>query len=437
MVPEGHCDVASRPAMIRAMEYLIVGGAVFAGVAFVVSLAAMLVLRYRGRRVPAWLARLTVVAMGLQSGLLAIIFIRQPILLGMLALQLAVEAGFIWRAGWRKATALLLLAAGLPGALWWGFFLAQDALDPADLYLPDLWLWWAPSAAVALVGAGMLRMSDRAVQKPIFPQPVTLQRDPLALATAMSREASIGPFPVAGVIADGVALVVIGVGIALWGGLVAWPLAWLGAAAVYTVIGTELFYFVLSPRLRRAWEGFAAIGNPEMKRWRAVTGTQVPNSLPAMRKWLRDNPDRPESRWARAELQATLGDLAEARESALAMPLSADADRYEQRALLAWFGWLDGGELDFDSLQAEAESIGEPESRERLDARGRVLLARARDQAVRGGDWIGSLEELRALHGEDAAPLLREDLRRARYRAEAPVALVVAGAIMLLSGLAG
>jgi hypothetical protein len=405
------------------------------GALLLVAVVAMLVLRFRGRTLPTWLIRATVLLFALQAGVGGIIFIRTPLMLISLAFQAAIVVWLLWRAGRRATTGILLIGTGMIGAGWWGYFLLRDLLDPFDLYEAVLWLWWAPSAILVVAGAILLPLGDRAVGKPMFPQAPSLKRDPMPIGSAIQRESAIGPLPVPTIVADGSAIIASTVIIALLGDRLPWPVVWLAATAVYTVIGAELFYYAIPPRLRRAWEGMAVVGNPEMKRWQRETGSPVPVSLAKMHAWLRDTPDRPEIRWARAELQAIVGDLDGARESANGMPIATDADRNEQRALLAWIDWLGGGDEQLDALAAEAETVGTQDSEERAEARARVALARARHLAVEGGDWKAPLEELRASRGTLGATMLRNDIRRGRYKVEPIVGLFLTGGILLLNGL--
>jgi hypothetical protein len=402
------------------------------GPVLLIAGVALLVLRFRRGRAPTWLGVLCVVVFGLQSGALAILFIREPMLLASDALAVAVFAWLLVRANRWRTTGVLLIACGLFGVLWWGYFVVQDLVDPADLYQPELWLWWAPSALLILAGAVLATRRDRATEKTIFPIAPTLHRDPMALGTAIVREVSIGSLPIPSLVADGVAVVVVIVGVLWVGHLVPWPVTWIVAAIVYAVIGTELFYFAIPRRLRRAWEGIALVGSPGMKRWRRESGTRVPTSKRAMEAWLHDTPDRPGLRWARAEAQATLGDLDAARASALAMPIDRDSDRFEQRALLFWIEWLGGDDGDLEALATEAETVGLLDSPDRTEARGRVATARARQLTISGGDWKQPLEQLASEHGE-AATLLRDDLRRTRYRIELIMGPLVAGAIILFN----
>jgi hypothetical protein len=430
--------VAERACHDPRMEMLqtLLWPALFlSGALLLVAVVAMLVLRFRGRTLPSWFIRSTVLLFALQAGVGGIIFIRTPPMLISLAVQAVIVVWLLWRSGRRTTTGILLIATGVFGAAWWGYFLFRDLLDPFDVYEAVLWLWWAPSAILVVAGAILLPLGDRAVEQPMFPQAPSLKREPMPIGSAIQRESAIGPLPVPVIVADGAAIIASTIVIALLGHRLPWPVVWLAATAVYTVIGAELFYYAIPPRLRRAWEGMAVVGNPEMKRWQRETGSPVPVTLATMRAWLRDTPDRPAIRWARAELQAIVGELDGARESANEMPIVTDADRHEQRALLAWIDWLGGGDEQLDALQADAETVGTPDSEERADARGRVAIARARHLAVEAGDWKRPLEELRASRGTQGATLLRTDLRRGRYKVEPIVGLILTGGMLLLSGL--
>ena len=216
-----------------------------------------------------------------------------------------------------------------------------------------------------------------------------------------------------------------------------WPLALLGGSVVFAVLITELWFVALPRRVRRAWEGYAVVGNPEMKRWVAGTGTQVPTSVPAMRRWLQRNPDRPEMRWARAELLMITGELSEARSAAEGIPVSTAQDRFDRHAVLVYLDWVEGGDPDFEALRLDAETVGQPGSAERLVARGEATIAVARDLAASGGDWMARLIELRDEAGPAAGRMLREDTRRAFYPRLLAFGLVVSGLVLLVSGLVG
>ena len=179
------------------------------------------------------------------------------------------------------------------------------------------------------------------------------------------------------------------------------------------------------------------LSNPETKRWIDTTGTRVPATVSAMRRWLERNPERPETRWARAQVLILTGDLAEARAVVERMPIETAWDRFEQESLRIYIDWVEGGDPDFDALRAKAEMVGEPGSAERLAARGEAVIAVARDAAASGGDWMAPLIALRDEAGPVAGRLLRGDLRRATYRWYLLFGLIACGFVLWTSGLIG
>ena len=384
-------------------------------------------LRYRGRRVPAGVLRLAAGLLGAGQGVAFIFFIEDPLALVPLIVIPALGSYWLVRSGRRVAAGFLLATLGLAGALWWGFFLVQDLLDPLDLYEPILWLWWAPEVVLLIVGALVARGGDRsAPATELIKRTPAHVRDPIALANAFQRELAVGPVQIQALVAFGVAspLIVVGLPYAIQAGL-PWPVALVGGTVVYAVVAAELWQVAMPRRVRGAWEGFTLVANPETKRWLETTRTSIPRTRRAMQQWLQRNPDRPETRWARAQLLVAVGDLDEARGVAQAMPVKSDWDRFEQRTLLEHIEWVAGGETDLDALREQAETVGEPGSAERRTARGEVALAVARDLAVSGGDWMAPLKALRDEAGPAvAARLFREESRRHLY----PQLLLVGGA---------
>jgi hypothetical protein len=391
--------------------------------------------RYRGQAISRATVRL---GAGLEGATSAIGFLFLPEL-GLVALILAVPAFvtyWLLRRGHRVAAGTLLIALGLPGAAWWGFFLVQDALDPLSLYEAVLWLWWAPEVALIVGGALLIARGDREVPAPpLFEKAAAHVRDPAAIGSAILRATAIGPIPIQTLIGFGAALLITGIGLplAVRAG-VPWPVGLIAGTVAFAVVGVELNYMAIPRRVRRAWEGFAVIGNPATRRWRAVVGTPVPTTLAGIRRWLERVPERPETRWARAEGLILTGDLTEARAVVRRMPIVTAMDRFEQRTLRSYLDWVEGGDPDVDALRDEAETVGEPGSPERMEARGRVTLAIARDLAASGGDWMAPLIALRAEAGPAADGLLREDLRRIAYRWYLLFGLIVSSVTLLATG---
>jgi hypothetical protein len=397
-------------------------------------------LRYRGRPVPARVLRLAVGLLGAGHGTAFIYFIKDPFTLAPLIVIPALLTYWLVRGGRRVAAGILLATLGLPGALWWGFFLVQDLVDPLDLYEPVLWLWWAPEVALLIIGALVASRGDRsAPPAELIKRTPEHVRDPIALANAFHRELAVGTIQFQTLVAVGVAspLLVLGLPFAIQAGL-PWPLALVLGPVAYAVVWVELWQIAMPRRVRSAWEGFTLVANPETKRWQETTGAPVPRTRLAMLRWLRRTPDRPETRWVRSQLLVTVGELAEARDVAERMPIETDRDRFDQRTLFEYIEWVRGGEADLDALRRQAETVGEPGSMERLWARGEVAIAIARDLADSGGDWMAPLKAIRDEAGPAlASRLFHEESRRQLYPQLLLVGAAFSGFIVLVSLLAG
>jgi len=430
MMPAVERAIAIAVALATGFAMLnAIGFAVYAGF-----------LRYRGRLVPAWVLRLAAGLLGIGQGVAFIWFIEEPFILVPLIVVPALGSYWLVRSGKRVAAGLLLAGLGLAGALWWGFFLVQDLLDPLDLYEPVLWLWWAPEVGLLAAGALVARLGDRSAPAPqLIERTPAHVRDPIPLANAFQRELAVGPMQIQALIAFGVAspLLVVGLPMAIQAGL-PWPLALAAGTILYAVVSVELWQLAMPRRVRDAWEGFTLVANPETKRWIETTRAPIPRTRTAMQRWLQSTPDRPETRWVRAQLLVAVGDLAEARAVALAMPVSSDWDRFEQRSLLEYVEWVEGGEADLDGLRELAETVGEPGSMERLRARGEVALAVARELAISGGDWMAPLRAVRDEAGPAvAARLFREESRRHLYPQVLLVGAIFSAFLAAASFLAG
>ena len=394
------------------------------------------VLRYRGREISPAVVRL---GAGLEGAACAIgfLFIAD---LRFLVLFLLVPAFFLYRLvrrGQRVAAGILLMALGSLGAAWWGYYLLQDALDPFISYESVLWLWWAPEVVLLVVGAFLIAQGDRNVApSTLFATSASQVREPAAIGSAIMRAMSIGPFPIQLIIGFGagapliffVLPLVVEAGLPWLVGLVAFGVA-------DAVIAVELGYLVIPPRLKRAWQAHALVAKPQTERWTAATGTAVPATLPAIRRWLQQHPERAETRWARAEALIIAGDLAEARGVIERMPADTDFERFYQHAMRVYLDWVEGADPDYEALRSHAETVGEPGSAERLEARGEAMIAVARDLAASGGDWMAPMIAYRNQAGPAADRVLRDDLRRVWYRAYLPVGLFMATIVLWTTGL--
>ena len=265
------------------------------------------------------------------------------------------------------------------------------------LYGIGLYLRWASMLAGTVMGIGLIVIGDHAPRVPavLMTKPGTA-RDPFALGNVMAASVALGPFPLPSVVAELAAFfaTLAAVTVATTVGL-PWPLTVLGGALLFMVVSTELWYLVFPGEARKSWSGFAYVGHLEQDRWRSTTGTEPPNTAKKFKEWLRDNVERPETRWAHAEMLAVVGRLDEARAMAQRIEADTPTEVYDRNAMLDYIEWIDGREIDFDARRREADTIGMPGSRERLFARGLAAIALARERARRaatgGRPWRTSL----------------------------------------------
>lgn len=403
--------------------------------ALAVVCAVAVVRRYRQLPVPGWLVRLGALLAGLGVSVTFIVAISEPFVLASSLVLPAILAVALLRYGRFATAGILLVGLCLPGAAWWGRFLVADALDPVVTYDRSLWLWWLPEMVGLLVAIGLMVIGDVRTAVPMVAKPRELARDPLIIANGISGAIRLGPFDLPNVVSVGLgaALVIVGLPLMLGRGM-PWPVALAVAAVAYALASTFLFYPAIPRRVRAAWEGFAAVGHPEMDRWRQVTGTEVPNSLPRIRRWLREHAERADALWAHAELLAVTGDLAAARDATQRMLVRDAADQHEQASLLAYIDWIEGRDPDITTLAAEAEGVGDPGSLQRQLARGRVAVMRARMAAAQGGDWMAPLVAHREAVGPVARRWFLADTLAKRFRATLVIGLALAALVLLGSG---
>jgi hypothetical protein len=405
--------------------------------AFLALLAYALVRRYRVLRTPRWVSWPAAFLLGFGLSPAFILIITSPIWTGGLVLLVGWMAWQLARGGRFGLAGMLVLGLCLPGLLWWGRLLVEDALDPLSLYEPGLVLWWLPELVGVVMAIGLVIIGDRTAGRiEVIRRPPNVARHPTALGNALQRGILFGPSSLPSLVSELCAFLVVGpVTLVASAAGLPWPLVVLGGGLLFMLIATELWYLAFPAGLRPAWEVFAFVGHAEQERWRAETRTEVPKTVKEIHAWLSRHEERPENRWARGELLAMLGRLDEARALAQRIEPVTQDDALHRAALLDYIDWIDGEELDVDEITLRAETVGQPGSQERLLARGEVAVAIARDQAERGGDWKAPLVALRDEIGTIGWEVFRQDTHRTRMVVTFLAGLVVATLALVPAGL--
>jgi len=364
--------------------------------AFLALLAYAIVRRYRGLATPTWVAWSAAFLVGFAFSPILVILVAEPIWMLVLALPGVWIAAMLARSGRFRTGGSVVLGMSLPGFVLWSWLYLEDLRDPAPLYVDTVRLWWVLTLVGVVMAIGLVIIGDRGDPVPrVMRRPSNTARDPMALGNALSAAIALGPYPLPAIVAGLVAFVTmtVAVGIAIAVGL-PWPVAVLGGTLLYTLVATETLYIAYPREARRAWAAFSYVGSMEMARWRSITGTAVPDTEAKIRAWLRDHDERPETRWAHAELLAVVGRVDDARSMAERIETDTQPQAFERAALLDYIDWIDGAEVDFVSRLRDAERIGEAGTTERLFARGLATLGLARDRAEAGGDWMSPLLDL-------------------------------------------
>ena len=370
-------------------------------------------LRIGDRSVPRWLVPVLTGAFGLGASILVVNWswsgdVSELVVIGVVS---GVPAAFLARAGRFDLAGLYLVAFGGPSLVWWAFDVLGGSRDAAAIDVA------VPAASVA-AGLGALVLGNRPVAAPARVPPD--EPDPsraVSIATAMMRELRFGPADLPNVVA-------IGTGV-LAGALLATALAAIGVpgwlptiigTAVAAVIGTELFYHVWPRRLARAMAAHAFLGSWEAKRFVATTGSRVPISPEAARRWLEQHPETEENRWVRPELHAWAGNLDAAYDVLGRIRPGSDVEGFDRRSLEVYLDTIAGREADVDGLAAAAEAVGEAGSDERMRAVTAAAMAEARRRLATGeGDWIEPLVRAQERIGPRALGIQRSDTWRSRF----------------------
>src|SRR4029078_7561417 len=125
------------------------------------------------------------------------LFLSEPLFALLILFVPAYATYWLLQRVHRIGTGILVAVLGLPGAVWWGYYLAQDAVDPSVSYDAVLWLWWLPEVALIVAGAFLIARGDRgAPGAHLFINAPTHVRDPAVIGSSILRATTIGPIPI-------------------------------------------------------------------------------------------------------------------------------------------------------------------------------------------------------------------------------------------------
>jgi hypothetical protein len=154
---------------------------------------------------------------------------------------------------------------------------------------------------------------------------------------------------------------------------------------------------------RAAVESYAWLSVRADERWRTVFGDRpVPRSVRAMRDFVTETPEAPESAGERFAAWLVLGDIAAARRVIGQMPGDTPLER-ETRVAATWMADFAGGTVgDLAPLLASASAIEDPA--DRLEAYLDIAANRARIEVAAGRDWKPPLAAVRERLGPEPVP---------------------------------
>ena len=364
---------------------------------FAIGMLLYAAVRRRGRRpIPAWVTYGGIVAFGVSWSVIPIGWSYDPLYaISMVAAPLIAAGVLAFTRRYRLAGAMLL-GLSVPSLLWWGGFIIADLLDQTVSYDLILIGWFAQSLFVAALGLIGVVLGNRVRTDPAPSRDGPPEPRVMVITRAFQREISLGPVPYPEALATPAALLVL-IGVSavadrvalssLIGLMIAVPLA--------AVVGTETWYWVLSPRLRHAMEGFSVLGAWEVRRWKRTASRTVPTTPAAARRWLVEYPETPENRWARVELLFWVGQYDEARAVVGRLPDDTELHRFDRVVQATFVDWVLHGETSLADLRAAADTYGRAGPDEARLAAAQVAYAEAQRAEALDRDWTEPLVALR------------------------------------------
>ncbi|HEX4898731.1 MAG TPA: hypothetical protein VFV53_10275 [Candidatus Limnocylindrales bacterium] len=280
-----------------------------------------------------------------------------------------------WRRRRRRQAGFLIAGFALPWTVLWGYYVVALGLG-VNFEPAATWAGFLGGLGVVAVGLALVARGDPPAPPP---DPRAAPGEPGSrqigtIAAAIFGPARIGPFRTPDV-ASLVALVASLIGLALL------PIGnqWIHLGVVIVVsavIASEAWIRALPARTRLAFEAFSWLGEDDIERARALTGSAVPVTPAAAEAWLRRVPESPLTDWVRAEVLLLARRPEEARAIVDRMPADTPAERFELASTRDLVEWANGGDGDTTGMEAALEALGPEGSDARL--RGEVTIAAAR-----------------------------------------------------------
>jgi hypothetical protein len=203
--------------------------------------------------------------------------------------------------------------------------------------------------------------------------------------------------------------------------------------AVSAVLGAEAYIRAMPAPAREAFEAFSWLGEWELRQVRAATGAGVPTDPIAARRWLRDHPETPETRWIRVEMLTFVRRYDEASAVAERMPEATPLERFDRAVALDFVEWFRGGDGDLARIEAAAADLLPADGDDRLRAEVVIAIARVRREMAAGVDPVQAgqpLRDVRKRLGHRADGQVGRALRGRLIRP-----LVIVGAVLALVSL--
>jgi hypothetical protein len=393
-----------------------------------IAVLAAVGLALAGRRQPR-VEAIAAILIGSVLGFSLLTAEREPAI-RVLAILAVVGVGVVLAVAGRLSVAGgVLIAAALPATAFAGATLFDGAIGARRIDLVEV----VPPFLAGLVGVAigislirfqqtyLARHPELAAQSPTGSNGGGAAGPPARRWDAASRAAlgpSIGGLNLAA-IASVIALIAgtqITV-VAAHGRPVLEVLALVALGSIATGLAAALVWAVAWPPVdRRAFEAFAWLGESEFERFRVLTDGRLAPTIGNMKRHVRNTPERAEDRWIRVEVHAASGQLDEAREIALRLPVDTPVERAEQAVYLEYLDWLAGGPdnpAGAETVRDAVAAILPADGDDRLRAEVSLAIAEVRRRIGSGAaDPSAPLREVRARLGRRADGVLFAAARR-------------------------